>query len=68
MAGHPDGVDQVDAYVQNYDAAAAYLLVFDGRVSDRGERLDDQYGLKSGATAHVVLVRSYFDAPSKHSR
>jgi hypothetical protein len=65
IGGAKDGLDQLDAYVQNYNAASAYLLVFDGRKSEKGEQLDSEYRLKSGATARVVVVRSYFDAPSK---
>jgi hypothetical protein len=59
-----DGLDQLDEYVKNYDCPAAYLLVFDGRLTDRGEQLDAEYQLKSVAIAHVVVVRSYFDGPS----
>lgn len=58
------GLDQLDAYIQNYDTAPGYLLVFDGRVSTKGEQLQPEYTLKSGATAHVVVIRSYFDKPS----
>ncbi|HEV3313119.1 MAG TPA: hypothetical protein VG815_21625 [Chloroflexota bacterium] len=65
IGGAKDGLDQLDAYVQNYNAASAYLLVFDGRKSEKGEQLNSEYRLKSGATARVVVVRSYFDAPSK---
>lgn len=59
-----DGLDQLDEYVKNYACPAAYLLVFDGRLTDRGEKLESEYRLKSGATAHVVTARSYFDGPS----
>lgn len=59
------GLDQLDAYVRHYETASAYLLVFDGRRSDRGEQLQTEYRLASGATAHVVTVRCYFEAPSK---
>lgn len=58
------GLDQLDAYIQNYDSAPGYLIVFDGRVSTKGEQLPAEYKLKSGATAQVIVVRSYFDKPS----
>ena len=65
IGGAKDGLDQLDAYVRNYDAASAYLLVFDGRKSEKGEQLDGEYRLRSGATARVLVVRTYFEAPSK---
>lgn len=58
------GLNQLDEYVQNYNAASAYLLVFDGRKSAKGEQLDAEYPLKSGGTTRVVVVRSFFEAPS----
>ena len=65
IGGAKDGLDQLDAYVRNYDAASAYLLVFDGRKSEKGEQLESEYQLSSGATARVLVVRTYFEAPSK---
>lgn len=59
------GLTQLDEYVRNYGAAEAFLLVFDGRRTERGERLDDEYTLASGAKATVVRVRCFFEAPSR---
>ena len=48
-----------DTFVRNCDAAPLYLLVFDGRKSEKGERLESEYRLRSGATRPVFFVRSY---------
>ena len=58
------GLDQLDAYIQNYGDGKGYLLVFDGRVSNKGEQFESEYKLKSGAVVEVVVVRSYFERPS----
>ncbi len=58
------GLGQLDAYIQNYGDAKGYLIVFDGRVSGKGEQLQAEYKLNSGATVQVLVIKSYFDKPS----
>ena len=63
--GHAKGgLDQLDAYMQNYQSPEAFLVVFDGRKSQKGEQLSASYTLPHGRV-HVVTVRVYFDAPSQ---
>ncbi len=63
--GHAKGgLDQLDAYMQNYRSPEAFLVVFDGRKSQKGEQLSASYTLPHGRV-HVVTVRVYFDAPSQ---
>lgn len=58
-----DGLDQLDTYMGKYSRPEAYLVVFDGRKTQAGEQMKNEYQLRNG-TAHVVTVRVYEDAPS----
>jgi hypothetical protein len=63
--GHAKGgLDQLDAYMQNYQSPEAFLVVFDGRKTQHGEQLQATYDLPHGRV-RVVTVRVYFDAPSR---
>ena len=53
------GLSQLDGYMQNFDSNEAFLIVFDGRTSDRGRTLEPFYNVSSGKI-HVILVRIYF--------
>jgi hypothetical protein len=59
-----DGLEQLDAYMKNLQSPEAFLVVFDGRKTQKGEQLNESYALTHG-TVHVVTVRAYFEAPSK---
>lgn len=59
------GLPQLDAYLENYSAASGFLIIFDGRVTDKGQQFEEEYVLPSGAKAKVIVVRSYFDRPSR---
>jgi hypothetical protein len=62
--GHAkDGLDQLDAYMRNYQRREAFLVVFDGRKTSKGEQLEPSYDVGHGRV-HVVTVRVYFDAPT----
>lgn len=57
------GLDQLDHYMMAYEQPQAFLVVFDGRTSDKGEQLSPSYQLDNG-TVQVVTVKSYFKAPT----
>jgi hypothetical protein len=62
--GHAKGgLDQLAAYMQNYQSPEAFLVVFDGRKSRKGEQRSASYTMPHGRV-HVVTVRVYFEAPS----
>ena len=47
--GHAKGgLDQLDAYMQNFQHQEAYLVVFDGRKTQQGEQLQPAYDLPHG--------------------
>ncbi len=54
------GLDQLDEYMTTSGKHRAYLLVFDGRRTQRGRNLERSYDLENG-TIEVVTVRIAFD-------
>lgn len=58
------GLEQLDAYMENYQERESYLVVFDGRRTSSGEQLDSEYKMSNGVVK-VIVVRTYFDSPSR---
>jgi hypothetical protein len=62
--GHSKGgLDQLNAYMGNLHSPEAFLVVFDGRKTQKGEQLKPTYDLPHGRV-RVVTVRVYFEAPT----
>ena len=58
------GSDQLHAYMQHYEEPEAYLVVFDGRKTSRGRRLQQEYHL-DGKTVRVIVVPIKPETPSR---
>lgn len=58
------GLKQLDDYMMNYRRQEAFLVVFDGRTTSRGEQFEAEYRLTNGIVK-VVTVRVHFEAPSR---
>ncbi|NQS98912.1 MAG: hypothetical protein HQ591_10700 [candidate division Zixibacteria bacterium] len=52
------GFEQLDRYMNTCNIDKSYLVVFDGRKTDRGEKLEDVYELENGKV-YVIVVRIY---------
>ncbi|MBA7526499.1 hypothetical protein ES705_18661 [subsurface metagenome] len=52
------GIQQLKEYMDAHDQNESYLLILDGRKSDRGRQLKDRYDLE-GKKVHVISARIY---------
>ncbi len=52
------GIQQLKEYMDAYDQNESYLLVLDGRKSDRGRQLKNRYDV-GGKKVHVISARVY---------
>jgi len=50
------GLDQLDNYMEIYNQNESYLFVLDGRITDRGRQLENEYKLNNGKV-YVVTSR-----------
>jgi len=57
------GLHQLDKYMQNFNVKESYLLVFDGRKTEKGRNLKEHYDLPNGRV-NVIRVRIYFPEAS----
>jgi len=58
-----DGLSQLDTYMQSYNENESYLIVLDGRKTDKGKQLKEEYKLKHG-TVYVIRSKIYWRGPS----
>lgn len=60
VAWAQSGVPQLGRYMEAYGLDESYLVVFDGRKTERGEQLSASYTV-DGKVVHVIRVRVYFE-------
>jgi hypothetical protein len=58
-----NGLTQLNEYMHSENQKEAYLVVFDGRKTDRGKQLNKVYDLEQGRV-HVVTSKIYWERPS----
>jgi hypothetical protein len=60
------GISQLNGYMLRYNLREGYLVVFDGRKTERGEQLNDYYDVDSGRI-YVKTIKIYYQNKSKIS-
>jgi hypothetical protein len=63
IEGAEDGIDQLDEYMHSENCNESYLLVLDGRKTDRGRHLAEVYDRDYGRI-YVVTSKIYWERPS----
>jgi len=58
-----DGIKQLDKYMQSENQQESYLVVFDGRKTNKGKQLKEYYDLEHGRV-WVVTSKIYWEKPS----
>lgn len=53
------GIDQLNDYMSQYNLDKGYLVVYDGRKTDRGEQLEDSYDVSNGRI-YVKKIKIYY--------
>jgi len=53
------GINQLNDYMSQYNLDKGYLVVYDGRKTDRGEQLDDYYDVSNGRI-YVKKIKIYY--------
>lgn len=53
------GINQLNDYMLKYNLNTGYLVVYDGRKTDRGEQLDDHYEVSNGRI-YVKRIKIYY--------
>ncbi len=57
------GLKQLNKYMHSENHNEAYLVVFDGRKTNKGKQLNKVYDLEHGRV-HVVTSKIYWERPS----
>ncbi|AMV35104.1 hypothetical protein VN12_23460 [Pirellula sp. SH-Sr6A] len=58
------GLHQLDYYDARFENAELFLIVFDGRKSDKGRQLEDEYEIANGKIVKVITIPIYSVAPT----
>ena len=58
------GLRQLDSYADKYPDADTFLVLFDGRKTSKGRRLDDEYKRQDGRIIRTVTTRIYQEPPT----
>lgn len=59
------GIGQLSYYDERYDDADLFLIVFDGRKTQTGEKFPPSYKLGNGKTVQVLTVSIFSTAPTR---
>lgn len=58
------GLQQLNYYDERFESADLFLIVFDGRKSKKGRKLEDEYEIANGKVVKVITIPIYSISPT----